>query len=103
VGPLEAASGTLRGPIDEPPEGGPSPPTRLLLRVSQGRFGILLQTNPGIVQARSRRSIDGISFVCLAAHEVEFRRWRPLLSLATPGIVKLLLPPRQSRGISLGY
>src|SRR5262245_16478648 len=28
---------------------------------------------------------------------------RPLLSPATPGTVKLLLPPRQSRGISLGY
>jgi hypothetical protein len=31
--------------------------------------------------------------VCLAAHESEFRRW-------TPGNVKLLLPPRQSRGVS---
>src|SRR6185437_9667404 len=31
--------------------------------------------------------------VCLAAHVVEFHRW-------TPGFVKLLLPPRQSRGVS---
>ena len=36
----------------------------------------------------------GLPFVCLAAHESEFRRW-------TPGNVKLLLPPRQSRGVSL--
>jgi hypothetical protein len=36
----------------------------------------------------------GLPFVCLAAHEWEFRRW-------TPGNVKLLLPPRQSRGVSL--
>ena len=32
--------------------------------------------------------------MCLAAHESEFRRW-------TSGNVKLLLPPRQSRGVSL--
>jgi acyl-CoA hydrolase len=32
-------------------------------------------------------------YVCLAAHAVEFHGW-------TPGFVKLLLPPRQSRGIS---
>jgi glutathione S-transferase len=31
--------------------------------------------------------------VCLAAHVVEFHGW-------TPGFVKLLLPPRQSRGVS---
>jgi len=31
--------------------------------------------------------------VCLAAHDRKFRRW-------TPGNVKLLLPPRQSRGNS---
>ena len=32
-------------------------------------------------------------FVCLAAHVVEFHGW-------TPGFVKLLLPPRHSRGVS---
>jgi len=32
-------------------------------------------------------------FVCLAAHVLEFPRW-------TPGIVKLWLPPRHSRGVS---
>ena len=31
--------------------------------------------------------------MCLAAHAVEFHVW-------TPGFVKLLLPPRQSRGVS---
>ena len=31
--------------------------------------------------------------MCLAAHVLEFLRW-------TPGSVKLLLPPRQSRGAS---
>jgi len=51
-------------------------------------------------QALSRRSIDGISFVCLAApFEVSSVGARGV----TAGTVKLLLPPRQSRGISLGY
>src|SRR5207302_4934690 len=39
-------------------------------------------------------SIVKLLFVCLAAHVWEFPRW-------TPGSVKLLLPPRQSRGVSL--
>ena len=38
-------------------------------------------------------SIGFLLFVCLAAHVLEFLRW-------TPGSVKLLLPPRQSRGAS---
>ena len=33
--------------------------------------------------------------MCLAAHDWEFPRW-------TPVSVKLLLPPRQSRGVSRG-
>ena len=37
----------------------------------------------------------GFSFVCLAARDSESRRWE-----STPGYVKLLLPPRQSRGNS---
>src|ERR1700724_1224946 len=39
-------------------------------------------------------SIVKLPFVCLAAHVREFLRW-------TPVSVKLLLPPRQSRGVSL--
>ena len=38
-------------------------------------------------------SIVKFPFVCLAAHDWEFPRW-------TPGFVKLLLLPRQSRGVS---
>ena len=38
-------------------------------------------------------SILKLLYVCLAAHAVEFHGW-------TPGYVKLLLPPRQSRGVS---
>ena len=38
--------------------------------------------------------IAKLLFVCLAAHVREFLRW-------TPVSVKLLLPPRQSRGLSL--
>src|SRR4029079_14389956 len=39
-------------------------------------------------------SIVKFPFVCLAAHVREFPRWTPLS-------VKLLLPPRHSRGVSL--
>ena len=46
-------------------------------------------------------SIGEIPFVCLAAHQPKFRRWRAWGD--TTGTVKLLLPPRQSRGNSLGY
>ncbi len=38
-------------------------------------------------------SIVNLLYVCLAAHAVEFHEW-------TSGYVKLLLPPRQSRGAS---
>ena len=38
-------------------------------------------------------SILKLLYVCLAAHAVEFHGW-------TSGYVKLLLPPRQSRGVS---
>src|ERR1043166_452716 len=41
----------------------------------------------------SNSSILDLLFVCLAAHDWEFPRW-------TPVSVKLLLPPRQSRGVS---
>src|SRR3954470_4095104 len=41
----------------------------------------------------SNSSILDLLFVCLAAHDSEFPRW-------TPVSVKLLLPPRQSRGVS---
>src|SRR3954453_15201473 len=41
----------------------------------------------------SNSSILALLFVCLAAHDSEFPRW-------TPVSVKLLLPPRQSRGVS---
>src|SRR5829696_3774783 len=41
----------------------------------------------------SNSSILDLLFVCLAAHDSEFPRW-------TPVFVKLLLPPRQSRGVS---
>jgi hypothetical protein len=41
----------------------------------------------------SSLSISDLLFVCLAAHDAEFPRWTPLN-------VELLLPPRQSRGVS---
>jgi len=42
----------------------------------------------------SRLSIVKLPFVCVVAHDRRFRRW------ATAVNVKLILPPRQSRGVS---
>jgi hypothetical protein len=42
----------------------------------------------------SRLSIVKLHFVCVVAHDLRFRRW------ATAVNVKLILPPRQSRGVS---
>ena len=44
----------------------------------------------------SRSSVVKLHFVCVVAHDLRFRRW------ATAVNVKLILPPRQSRG-SPGY
>jgi hypothetical protein len=42
----------------------------------------------------SYSSIVKLPFVCVVAHDQKFRRW------ATAVNVKLMLPPRQSRGVS---
>jgi len=61
-----------------------TPENRCLLRIGSSLDGVEV----------SRLSIVKLHFVCVVAHDLRFRRW------ATAENVKLILPPRQSRGVS---
>src|SRR6266481_2669051 len=61
-----------------------TPENRCLLRIGSSLDGVEV----------SRLSIVKLHFVCVVAHDLRFRRW------ATAVNVKLILPPRQSRGVS---
>src|SRR5260370_27475651 len=61
-----------------------TPENRCLLRIALPLDGVKI----------SRLSIVKLHFVCVVAHDLRFRRW------ATAVNVKLILPPRQSRGVS---
>src|SRR5712664_2757122 len=61
-----------------------TPENRCLLRIGSSLDGVEV----------SRLSIVKLHFVCMVAHDLRFRRW------ATAVNVKLILPPRQSRGVS---
>src|SRR5712664_750831 len=61
-----------------------TPENRCLLRIASPLDGVKV----------SRLSIVKLRFVCVVAHDLRFRRW------ATAVNVKLILPPRQSRGVS---
>src|SRR5712675_1782618 len=63
-----------------------TPENRCLLRIASPLDGVKV----------SRSSVVKLHFVCVVAHDLRFRRW------ATAVNVKLILPPRQSRG-SPGY
>src|SRR5258705_2339616 len=63
-----------------------TPENRCLLRIASLPDGVKV----------SRLSIVKLHFVCVVAHDLMFRRW------ATAVNVKLILPPRQSLGVS-GY
>jgi hypothetical protein len=56
---------------------------RCLLRITSPLDGVKV----------SRSSVVKLPFVCVVAHDLRFRRW------ATAVNVKLILPPRQSRGV----
>src|SRR5258708_37225930 len=64
-----------------------TPENRCLLRIASRLDAVKV----------SRLSIVKLHFVCVVAHDLRFRRW------ATAVNVKLILPPRQSRGVSSGY
>ena len=61
-----------------------TPENRCLLRIASPLDGAKV----------SRSSVVKLHFVCVVAHDLRFRRW------ATAVNVKLMLPPRQSRGVS---
>src|SRR5882757_7788097 len=61
-----------------------NPENRCLLRIASPLDGVKV----------SRSSVVKLHFVCVVAHDLRFRRW------ATAVNVKLILPPRQSRGVS---
>src|SRR6267143_5631661 len=61
-----------------------TPENRCLLRIASPLDGVKV----------SRSSVVKLHFVCVVAHDLRFRRW------ATAVNVKLILPPRQSRGVS---
>jgi len=71
------------------------PLSKFFCATSENRCPLIIASPLGGVKI-SRLSVVKLPFVCVVAHDRRFRRW------ATAVNVKLILPPRQSRG-SPGY